>query len=324
MSLARLRRLARTLGLWATLATGSSGSLAAGIVLAVSEGPVSLPIYVAQSEGFFRREGVDIRMLSCSSGRSCFELLKQDKADVATASELLVTLDSIQRSDSVIVATLSSSPHHIKLIARKDAGVGKPGDLRGKRIATVAGSSAQYFLDAWLLYHQIERRDVRLVPMLPDEMSRALAQADVDAIAIWEPAASQAVSALGPNALVLPNPRVYTQHFSLITSRQRVGARSDELVRLLRALARASRFIAEEPGRAREIWRARAPAGSAAANLAEHDFALRLPQSLIATMEGQARWAAREGYGSAPDNVLRGIEPSLLRQAAPGAVELAN
>lgn len=295
--------------------------------LAVSRGPVSLPIYVAESQGYFEREGVAVRLQECSSGRSCFQLLVQKKTDLATAAELLVSLDSFTGSDVAIIATLSSSSHGIKLVARQSAGIAVPEDLRGKKIATVSGTSAQYFLDRWLVFHGIDPKDVDLVPLAPDQLAGALARHEVDAIAIWEPIAASAIATLAQDALALPSPRVYVQHFSLVASRQAIVQREADLIKLLRALARAERFIAEHPAQALQVLNARLQGEHGADKLSENDFKLVLEQSLIATMDGQARWATRQGLVSSsgnPANLLRSIEPSLLRKAVPGAVSLVQ
>lgn len=293
--------------------------------LAASRGPVSLPVYVAQAEGHFAREGVAVRLLECTSGRQCVQLLGQGQADVATAAELMVTLGTLNGVPNVILATISTSMHHIKLVVRRDAGIGSAPDLRGKRIATAAGTSAQYFLDNWLVYNDIDPQSVSLVTMRPDELQPALLARKVDAVAIWEPIASAAALALGTQGAVLPSSRVYTQHFSLIAGRETVSKREADLVKVLRALQRAERFIAEKPIQAQRILLAQLPAEAGAVSLAEHDFRLGLDQPLVATMEGQARWARQQGLmvtPSAPTNMLQSIEPSLLRRAVPGAVTL--
>lgn len=311
-------------GLAAWLAVGAVA--AQELRIAVSSGPVSLSLYVAQAQGYFEQEGIAVSLRDCASGRACFQMQAQGQADLSTAAELIVALNSFTADDVAIVAVLSASSQHIKLVGRRGAGIGKPGDLRGKKVATVAGTSAQYFLDSWLVFNEIDPRDVTVVALPPDRLGAALAAGQVDAIAIWEPTASAAIDALGSQAVVLPSARVYTQHFSLIASRPIIARREADLVKLLRALARAQRFIAEYPAQAADVLKARL-GGSSPGRLAEHDFSLKLDQSLIATMDAQVRWAVRQGLAPSrrrPDNLLHSIEPAPLRKAAPGAVALVS
>lgn len=327
MSAARIGTLLRRLLALLALAAAALPAGAHELRLAVSHGPVSLPVYVAEAQGHFAAEGATVRLLECASGRQCFERLAQGQADLATAAELLVTLDRFRSDQHVIVATLSQSAQQIKLVARGAGGALVPEQLRGRRIATVAGTSAQYFLDAWLLYHGLDPRGIVPVALPPDQLVGALQRREVDAVAIWEPIASAARAALGAEAAVLPSPRVYTQHFSLVANRRFVSEREPGLLALLRALARAQRFIAERPAEAQRILQQRLgiDAALAAAAGAEHDFRLRLDQSLITTMDSQARWALREGLVDAarpPATLLQAVEAGPLRKAVPGAVNL--
>lgn len=298
------------------------GAWGAELRIAVSRGPVSLPVYVAESQGLFRKEGVTVKLDECASGRECVEQLAAGRADLATAAELPVTLHSLRADDLAIVATISTSSTHIKLVGRRSAGVTSPASLRGKAVATVQGSSAQYFLDHWLLYHGVDPATVHVVPMAPDRMAVALARHDVDAIAIWEPVASTAIGALGPDAWTQPSPKVYTQHFNLVASRRAIRDQGDQIVAVLRALGAADRFIADRPAQARAVLAERVPEEGGGERLGEHDFHLRLEQTLITTMDAQARWASP---GAAQrGNLMRSIDPSLLRQAVPGAVNLVQ
>jgi ABC-type nitrate/sulfonate/bicarbonate transport system substrate-binding protein len=306
------------------------------LTIAVSRGPVSLPVLVADARQFFAQEGLDVRTLKCSSGRECLKLMSDGLANVATAAELAVVLASGERSDLAIIATLSTSSHQIKLVARRSAGINAPGDLAGKRIGTVMGTSAQYFLVNWLLYHGIEPGKVSVEPVPPDQLAAELASGRLDAIAIWEPLASGALQDLRSDGLVLPNPRVYLQHFSLVTTRKHLGEHEDQLLRLLRALLRAQQFIADEPAKARQVLSTRLGLSitEAEQNFAEHDYRVRLDQSLAGTLAAEARWAAREGLlkpetpagaaGPGPGGTVPLVEPRLLLRAAPAAVTLVR
>ncbi len=299
------------------------------LVLAVSRGPVSLPVYVAQAKGYFDEAGVAVRANDCNSGRHCLDLMLQGRAQVATAAELAVTLASFKRNDLAIIGTLSTSSHQIKLVARRSSGVKGADDVKGRRVAYVAASSSQYFLDTWVTFHGIDPKDMHKLPLDPDKMVDALSRREVDAVAVWEPHASRAIEALGADAIVLPNPRVYTQHFTIVTDRVQLQGHATEMARLLQALVKAERFIAERPAEAAALLQARLQTDAAAAALLvkEHDYRIRLDQSLISTMEEQARWAVREKLVEArhrPASLMLTIEPALLRKAFPRAVSLVQ
>ncbi|WP_457418200.1 ABC transporter substrate-binding protein [Roseateles sp. P5_E7] len=298
--------------------------------LAVSRGPVSLPLYVAEAKGYFSAEGLAVRMLACNSGRECFQQIGAGAADLATSAELIPALDNLQAAgpaSAVVIATISTSTQQIKLVARRSAGITAPADLRGKRVGTVAHTSAQYFLDNWLLYHDVSAEQVTVVPLAVGQLVDELAAQRLDAIAIWEPIAGEAAARLGADLARLATPRVYTQHFVLAIARDKLAAREADVQRLLRGLLRAQQFIASQPGEAAKLLAERlriAPAAALAA-MGEHAYRLDLTPVLLSTMDSQSRWAIRErivepGSGLAP--VSRAIDAGPLRKAAPGAVTL--
>jgi len=302
---------------------------AAELRLAVSRGPVSLPLYVAEAKGYFSAEGLAVKMLACHSGRECFQQIESGAADLATSAELIPALDNLKAASTVVIATISTSTQQIKLVARRSAGITSPGDLRGKRVGTVARTSAQYFLDNWLLYHDVGAEQVTVVPLEVNQLVDELAAQQLDAIAIWEPIAGEAATRLGVDLARLAAPRVYTQHFVLAIARDRLAAREADVQRLLRGLLRAEQFIASQPGEAAKLLaeRLRITPAVARAGMGEHDYRLDLTPVLLSTMDSQSRWAIRErvveaGSGLAP--VSRAIDAGPLRKAAPGAVTLPS
>ena len=296
--------------------------------LATSDGPVSLSVYVADARGLFKAEGLDLRVVPCRSGRECLGLIDAGQADFATASELLVALGAAARPGLAIVATVSASSYQIKVVARRSAHVMEAPQVRGKRIGTVPGSSAQYFLDNWLVFNDIQPDAVHVVGLAPDQIVPALENRSVDAVVIWEPLAAQAAQSLGGDAITFASPRVYTQHFNLVSARPTIARREADIERLLRALVKAQRIIRDEPAAARALLAERlhlAPA-VAAAVMDGQDYRVRLDQSLVTTMQGEARWAARAGGSAATAgvDVLRSIDPAPLHRVDAAAVGLVQ
>jgi NitT/TauT family transport system substrate-binding protein len=312
---------------WAgALALFPARAHAAPLTLAVSTGPVSLPVYVAQARGLFKDEGLDLAVRTCASGRECYEWLAEGQVDVATAAELQVATAAASRRDLAIVATISASSYQIKLVARRSAQIMEAPQIRGKRIGTVPGSSAQYFLDNWLVFNDIQPGAVHVVGLAPDQLVPALENRNVDAVVIWEPLAALVAQALGGDAITFASPRVYTQHFNLVSARPTIARREADIERLLRALVKAQRIIRDDPAAARALLAERLHLTPAvAATLMDgQDYRVRLDQSLVTTMQGEARWAARGGAGGAAVDVLRSIAPAPLQRVDAGAVGLVQ
>lgn len=297
---------------------------AAPLTIAVSRGSVSLPVYVAAEENLFKAEGLDVLLSPCSSGRACFANLLDRKADVATASELVIVLN--QREPAVALATISASSHQIKLIARRSAGIAAPDDLRQRKLGTAMGTSSHYFLDSLLLFHGIDGAAANIVDQQPEQLSDALSDGRLDGIAIWEPLATRALLRLGSDGIALPSPRIYTQHFNLIVRQDDLGRRADDLRRLLRALLRAEALIAREPQRARQLLARLLELGpaEAAALFKEQDYRVRLDQSLASTMSAQQRWARGLGLLRRDGEPREFVAPEPLRAVAPSAVTVVK
>jgi len=298
---------------------------AAELTIAVTPSALSLPVDVAQAQGYFAAEGVDVRVVDCSSGPRCMQQLFERSAQLVTVSELPVVSASFERSDYAIVSTIATSTGNIKLIGRKSAGITRPEHLADKRIGVILGSSSHYYLDAYLLFHDMDPKQVRLVALLPEQIASAVEQRQVDAFAGYSRHTGPALKALGADGIVLDDPRIYTETYNLIADRRMLGPRTGDVVKLLRALDRAERFIAEQPQRAKQLLQTRTGLDHAFVDTIFPSFTYRLSleQSLVGTMEGEARWALREGHVASRQkipNYLDFVESGPLRAAAPSAL----
>lgn len=292
------------------------------VVVAVSKTPLSLPMYVADREGYFAAEGVAVRLNECIGGHRCLSELVEGRADLAAAGDAPIMFRSFATREFRILATLATTWNDLKLVARPGAGIVRPRHLEGRSVGVVRGASSQYFLDSYLLLFGIDPHEVRIVPVQPEDAVPLLASAKVDAISIWEPFAYEAVTKHG--ATVVPSDSVYNLTWNLVASARALQARPAQLAAVMRAVRRAERFIQTSPQAAQGVLRERLGLDQRFIDWVwpSMHFRLSLDQALIKTLESQARWAIQEGHvlPRQPPNYLELIDEGPLKKIEPGAV----
>lgn len=313
------------LGACAASLAASVSSWAAEITIGVTPSPLSLPVDVAQTQGFFAAEGIVVRLAVCTTGPRCMQSLFDDTVQLAAATDMPVVTHSFGRSDFAVVATMATSNGNIRLIGRKSAGVTAAEQLVGKRIGVMVGTSAQYYLDSFLYFHGIDPKQVQVVALLPEAIPAAMANRQVDALAGYSRHTGPALKALGADGVLLSNPRIYTETYNLVIGRQTLAQRPGDVIKILRALHRAENFIADNPQQAKAIMmdRAKLDRDFVDGIFQSFTYRLSLDQSLVSTMEGVARWARRGGHvaGDAKvPNYLDFVEAGPLRTAVPTAL----
>jgi sulfonate transport system substrate-binding protein len=173
-------------------------------------------------------------------------------ADVATNAETQLLRQSVDDPDLRVIFTVAESFYRI--VARKSAGIRRIEDLKGKRITTPRNTSAHYFLVKMLSTGHLSETDAILVDITPvTEMSTALKEGRVDAVAMWEPEAERAITSVGSDAITFQYRRVYREVFNLNTSAKVLAdpAKRRAIVELLRSLILSSKQIRERP---RQYW----------------------------------------------------------------------
>ena len=172
--------------------TSHSSISAAPLTLALSLSPLSLPFFVAESEGFYAAEGVQVRTNEVIGGYRAMQDMLAGKADLATCSEAVIMFTSFKRDDFVVLASFGTSLEDVKIVTLDSSKVARPRDLAHRRVATISGSASHYYLDTLALLDGVAPESLEIVAMPPEAMAGALQQGAVDAIAVWQPFAYQA------------------------------------------------------------------------------------------------------------------------------------
>jgi sulfonate transport system substrate-binding protein len=184
-----------------------------------------------------------VQLVPSPNGRNAMAQLVSGAVDTATGSETQALLNSIAEPRLRIVITLAECRY--RMVARRSAGIRRLSDLRGKTIGVTMNTSSQYFLTGMLRKAKLTDSDVHMAGLEGQEMPAALKSGKVDAIAIWEPHSQNSIATLGPDAVVLDEPSVYTEQFNLNTRTDVLmnPVKRDALIRFIREITQASARI---------------------------------------------------------------------------------
>jgi NitT/TauT family transport system substrate-binding protein len=239
------------LALLASLASGGTAP-AQGITVGAASTTSDAPIYIADRKGFFRAEGLDVRVTNFRSASDMVAPLGAGQLDAGAGSAGAALYNAVARGIRIkIVADKASSPPGYgatKILVRKDlldsGRYRNPRDLRGLRFAMNApGVSNTSTLNTLLKSVGLNYSDVQTVDLpLPDHVV-ALKNKSVEASASVEPGPAIAVKngdavVIKSDDEILPNHQIAV----LLYSEDFARKHRDEATRFMRAYIRAVRF----------------------------------------------------------------------------------
>jgi NitT/TauT family transport system substrate-binding protein len=168
-------------------------------------------------------------------------------------------------------------------------------DLQGKKIGYVKGTSAHFLLEILLVEHGLTPAQVDVVDLKPVDAPKALADRHVDAIAIWEPYATQALELLQARAVQLSPPGTYRATFNFVAMQDFIRKRQHAVIRFLTAIEQANRLISDRQEAAQTIVTDRLQMDRAVVIQLWEKFSYRLflDQLFVLDLESQARWAIK-------------------------------
>ena len=295
------------------------------LTIGVSTWPGSAALYVAREKGFFRDAGLDATLVAYESGHLALDDALSGKVDLATASETPIAAAVLEGQPAAIVVTLAYVDRSIVIVGRRDHGITAASDLRGKRVAVTRGTAGDFFLHIYLTTSYIDPADVSIVDLPADELPAALADGDVDAICSWAPYATTAQEDLGPTAIVLDEPGLYTTTWNLVAARDLLTRNPDVVIRALRAIVRANEYIVAHTSETLDIVARDVGMDTSTLQAQWPNFELtaELDQELILSLEDEARWLASSNEASGtPPNFLDYIDVDSLRAVQPEAVRI--
>lgn len=297
------------------------------IVLAQNPVPHSALPIIAKKKGYFEEEGLDVDVKEFTTGKLCFDAMLGGGADFSTVAETPIMYAGFSKQPVWVIATIESSPLSVKVIARKDKGVTKPADLKGKPVGTFKGGSAEYFFAQFLKKHGMSFDDVKITYMKPPELVAAAIRGDLAAIAMWEPHIYTVQKAIGDKAVVFTGEDIYTETFHISVRADYAESNEATVDKFLRALAKAESFLKSNPEQAKQII---LDSISIEKEILDHiwpnfRFDLVLEQSILDLIKKEAEFAIESGArpeGTPIPDYREMFEAKFLKRVNAGKVDL--
>jgi NitT/TauT family transport system substrate-binding protein len=162
------------------LGGGAQGAQAVSVLLNWSLTVEHVPIFVARELGYFRDEGLDVRIKEGVGAADTAKVVGSGAENIGISS---ATVLPIAREKGVPVVAIAvyyqKDPHAI--ISLKKTGITKPKDLEGKRVGVKFGATSHYMYNAITERYGVDRKKIEEVSIGKDVV-QLLVSGRVDAV----------------------------------------------------------------------------------------------------------------------------------------------
>jgi len=184
-----LKNIAKILTGAAILTLTATAALAADNELTIGYQTTIDPARVAQADGAYEKAtGWKINWRKFDSGADVIAAIASGDLDIGYVGSSPLAAAATRQLPIQTIFVASQIGESEALVVRNGAGIEKPQDLIGKKVAVPFVSTTHYSLLAALKHWNIEANKVQILNIRPPEIAAAWARGDIDAAYVWDPA----------------------------------------------------------------------------------------------------------------------------------------
>lgn len=302
----------------------SSSKMPESIIIGNTPTENSALIYIAEDQGYFSENGLNVTIRDYSSGNASIHSLEDGETDISECTEFNVVGEAFNKENNSIIANIDKF-NSAFILGRKDKGIENVSDLRGKKIGVTHGVMLEFFLDRFLYLNGINASDVTIVNLQPSQYVDALTNGSVDAL-VSTLYIDQIQERLGSNLVSWPVQSGQNSNWILVCRNDWATSHPEEIGRFLKSLGQAEQYIIDHPAETKAIIQKRLNYTDAymATIWPEHRFSLSLDQSLITAMEDEGRWMITNNLTSEKTipNFRDNIDTGSIEEVKPESVNI--
>lgn len=202
------------------------------------------PYYIAKNQGWFEevasKYGMSIKYTEFQTLPAITEAMATGNVDIIFEAEPPAIIGRAAGVDVEIRGIGVSLTQEI--LVHKNSGINKVSDLKGKKIAVLAGTSSHYGILKILEDNGLSAKDVEIIDMAPPDANVAFESRQIDAWAVWPPWVEQ--QTISGNGITLQGGDAFIQ--SIIAVRgEFANENPDATSELIEVIERAKIWIVE-------------------------------------------------------------------------------
>lgn len=295
--------------------------------LAINKVPNSALIFIAEEKGYFNEEGLNINYIGFPTGKLALDALIGGQVDIATTADVPIALAGLANQPFSAIATIEYSTDNIQVIARKDSGIRKPTDLKGKNIATTRGGGPLFYTHKFLERYNMDISDISLINLNPSDMVTALTKGDIDAFIVFEPSPSTAKKVIGEGNIISFSPNdLYGETWNMVVMNEFEKDNKETILKFLKALIKAEKFYNENREESYEIVSRYSETEIEILKniLKRQNIGVVLNNYLTDYLDEEAEWAIEQGLTSSKNipNYRDHIQTDYLKELEPEKVTI--
>lgn len=210
--------------------------------------PGQVLYYIAQKEGYFQQEGLDVQLTPVTSSVDILNALNAGKFDFASAGTAAPLTFISKGVPFLIVGGLMGEGTVFQVNADSATKIHSIADFKGKKIATVRLATGDVILRGQLAKHHILDKVELIEFKSPTESLLALKTGRVDVAVTWPPYSTQAE--LDGSVKSIAWTGQWAKHHTccrLVTTSAYAKDHPDTVVKVLKGLIKAERYFKAEP-----------------------------------------------------------------------------
>lgn len=276
-------------------------NLSFGTFLAGSNEPYAELAYIAQDEGFFSQNGINLTITDYTSATNTLNAAINNKIDLVISSEYaFVTTNVLKQGPLSIIATIDKT-QSVSIVCRKDKGIETIPDLVGKKIGLTFQIAPQFYLSRFLELNNIVPQNVTQINVPTTQYVTALVNGTVDAVVVSGSTVNQIEDQL-PNDTVVWSVQS-NQLLNIVVSARNswITQNTDLVIRFLNSMSKAQDYLVNHDASAKTIAQERLNVTDLiiSEKWSNHQFSLSLDQSLIGAMQDESRWLIQNNLTNA-------------------------
>jgi sulfonate transport system substrate-binding protein len=171
-----------------------------------------LPMFIGAEKGFFKKHGVDAKMLVVDTGTDMVNAMHDGRAQIGDMSTTTY-LKAVHAGEPFKViglimndAARDNADEPLAIVTRKGRGIGagKVADLKGRTIGLARGQTSDEYFKMVLRRAKMKYEDLTIENIWSQfGLAPALAEGKVDAVVSWEPYVTQVLTQVPDSYLVI-------------------------------------------------------------------------------------------------------------------------